>query len=408
MNQAMNAAFRQQFPALSRHYRDHALVYLDGPAGTQVPKAVIDAVAHYYAHYNANSHGAFLTSHETDVMVEQTRQRIADFLGAENAATISLGANMTTLNFALSRGIGRMLRAGDEVLITQLDHEGNRGPWLALRELGIIVREVKLLPSGQLDYADMEAKLTERTRLVAVGYASNILGTVNDLQKVRALTHAAGAWMLVDAVHAAPHLPIDVQAIGCDFLLCSAYKFYGPHVGILYSRPGLLDRIATDRLRTAGQAAPESIETGTMNFAAIAGVKAAIEFIGNQFGTGESWRERLTSAMLKIQAHERTLVTRLYEGLTAIPGVSVLGPSVKEPLRAPTLAIVVDGKRPEWVCARLNEQAIFAWDGHFYALRAVEILGLREKGGVTRMGISAYTTAEEVNRVIHEMEKIAG
>ena len=380
-------------------HKGKPLVFLDGPAGVQVPRQVIDAVSAYYENSNANSHGVFLTSQETDAVLDGTRIRMAEFLGAEGPETISFGQNMTSLNFSLGRAIARTLEPGDEILITQLDHEGNRGPWLALREQGIIVREVRLRKEGVLDYEDLIQKVGERTRLIAVGFASNILGTVNDLTLLRRVAHEAGAWLLVDAVHAAPHFPLDVRTIGCDFLLCSAYKFYGPHVGILYARPGLLDRLQPDRLRTAYQHAPYSIETGTLNHAAIAGVGAAVDFIAAQ-GVGETRRARVTSAMQRIQDHESDLFAILYSGLSALPGIELFGLPPGAGMRAPTLAIGVDGKRPEEVCRLLAEQNIFAWSGHFYAIRATEVLDLAEKGGVTRIGISAYTTQEEVRAAL--------
>lgn len=395
----MNDSFRQLFPALQRRYEGAPLVFLDGPAGTQVPRSVIEAMAHYYENSNANTHGAFITSRETDAVMDQVRSDCAAFLGAEGPHTISLGQNMTSLNFSLARAIGRALQPGDEILITQLDHEANRGPWLSLREAGIIVREVRLLSEGRLDYDDLERKLNDRTRLLAMGYASNILGTVNDVELARRLTHEVGAWLLLDAVHYAPHFPVDVQAVGCDFLLCSAYKFYGPHVGILYSRPGLLDRLPSDRLRTAYQHAPYSIETGTLNHAAMAGVSAAIRFLADQ-GEGDSLRERLTTAMRRIHEHEIELAKILYKGLESLDGVEVIGPTIKDPRRAPTLAVTVEGMRPEAVCHALAERNILGWDGHFYAIRAVEVLGLLEKGGVTRLGVSAYTNEADVQKVL--------
>ena len=396
----MNETFRQLFPALQRRYEGEPLVFFDGPAGTQVPRAVIDAMAHYYETSNANTHGAFITSRETDAVMEQVRDDCAALLGAEGPHTISLGQNMTSLNFSLAHALGRVLQPGDEVLITQLDHEANRGPWLALRDAGLVVREVRLLGDGRLDYDDLERKLTDRTRLLAMGYASNLLGTVNDVETARRLTYEAGAWLLLDAVHYAPHFPVDVQAVGCDFLLCSAYKFYGPHVGILYARPGLLDRLPTDRLRTAGQHAPYSIETGTLNHAAMAGVSAAIRFLAEQ-GAGDRLRDRLTAAMTRIHEHEIELAKRLFKGLEAIDGVEVIGPTIKDPQRAPTLAVTVDGMRPEAVCHALAERNILAWDGHFYALRGVEVLGLLEQGGVTRLGVSAYTNEDDVDKVVN-------
>lgn len=401
----MNTAIRQQFPALQRLHQDRPLLFLDGPAGTQVPQQVMDAISTYYSKSNANTHGTFLTTHETDQILAQTRQNVATFLGAEGAHTISFGQNMTTLNYSLARAIGRHLQEGDEILITQLDHEANRGPWLSLLESGIIVREVRLLANGLLDYEDMAQKINERTRLVAMGYASNILGTINDVAHVRSLTHKVGAWLLLDAVHYAPHLPIDVQAIGCDFLLCSAYKFYGPHVGLLYSKPGLLDRLPTDRLRTAAQVAPYSIETGTLNHAAIAGVDAAIQFIA-QLGDGATLRATLLSAMHQIHAHELKLAQQLFDGLGAIDGITIYGPEIKKGWRAPTLSFSMEGQTATEVCKQLAAQNIFAWDGHFYAIRAVEVLGLLERGGVTRMGISVYTTAEEIDKTIEAVKQI--
>ncbi|MFN7116461.1 MAG: cysteine desulfurase-like protein [Saprospiraceae bacterium] len=401
----MNEIIRQQFPALYRQHNGKPLIFLDGPAGTQVPQMVIDAISDYYKNSNANTHGQFLTTQETDAIMDATRENLAAFLGAEDAHCISLGQNMTTLNFSLSRAIGRMLQPGDEILITQLDHEANRGPWLTLREQGIVVKEVRLLPTGALDYEDMERKLSDRTRLLAIGYSSNILGTVNDVHLARKLTYQVGAWLLLDAVHYTPHLPIDVQAIGCDFLLCSAYKFYGPHIGILYSRPGLLDRLPTDRLRTTYQHAPYSIETGTFNHAAAAGTNAAVNFIAS-LGNGTLQRERLLNAMQQISQHEKNLFIRLYNGLSKIKGVQVLGLPADTALRAPTLSFTVQGKNPTAICQYLAAHNVCAWDGHFYAIRATEILGVLEQGGVTRMGISVYTTAEEVDYTIDLIEKL--
>ena len=401
----MNEQFRQQFPVLQRKHEGSTLVFMDGPGGTQVPQQVIDAIAHYYQNSNANTHGAFITAQETDAVLDAARQAAAHFLGAEGPHTISFGQNMTTLNFSLSRAIGRVLQPGDEVLITQLDHEGNRGPWLSLREQGIIVKEVRLKQKGVLDYEHLAAQLTKRTRLVALGYASNFMGTVNDVKKVRKLAYEAGAWLLLDAVHYAPHFPLDVQQLGCDFLLCSAYKFYGPHIGILYSRPGLLDRLPTDRLRTAAQEAPYSIETGTLNHAALAGLRAAIDFIAAH-GAGSNYREKVVSAMNRIHRHEIALAKHLHAGLTAIKGIDIIGPPIDAPYRAPTLAVRTKGIRPHTVCQQLAARNILAWDGHFYAIRAAEILGLLEKGGVTRLGLAAYSSEEDIERVLEAFRAI--
>ncbi|HZY82021.1 MAG TPA: cysteine desulfurase-like protein [Cyclobacteriaceae bacterium] len=378
---------RSQFPSLARVHNNIPLTYLDAPAGTQVPQQVIDSIANYYKTSNANTHGEFLTTNETDAVITKMRTAMANMLGAEGPETISIGQNMTTLNFALARGIARNLRPGDEVLITQLDHEGNRGPWLMLREFGVNVREVKLSPNGTLDENDFAEKVNEKTRLIAVGLASNALGTVNNVQLARELAYKAGAWLMLDAVAYAPHFKINVQELGCDFLLCSAYKFYGPHVGILYSRPGLLDRVKTDRLRTALQYAPEKIETGTLNHAAIAGVTAAAEFV-------------MSLGYEDIGAHERKLAVRLYDGLCKLKQVKVIGQDFASEHRAPTVSFTFEGKTPTQVCKHLAQQNIFAWDGHFYAQRAIEVLGLYERGGVTRIGMAVYNTPEEIDKTL--------
>jgi len=401
----MNPQLRSQFPSLSRQHNGQPLIYLDGPGGTQVPNRVIDAISHYYENSNANAHGFFPTTIETDQVIDTARQKMADLLGAAGPHTISFGQNMTSLCYALSRAIGKYLQKGDEILITQLDHEANRGPWLALRDQGIVVREVNLLPNGILDYDDFRQKLNERTRLVAMGASSNIIGTVNDFHLVRQLTHQYGAWLLLDAVHYVPHYVIDVQAMDCDFLLCSAYKFYGPHVGILYSRPNLLDQLPTYSLRTAPQQAPYSIETGTLNHAALAGVSAAVDFIAS-IGDGDNQRKRIVSAMNQLSDHERDLLQNLFSGLRQIPNIQVIGTEVVDGQRAPTLSFLAKGMTASQICKALAEKAICAWAGHFYALRSVEVLGLLAGGGVTRFGLSAYNTAEEVDRVLEVVDQI--
>lgn len=403
----MTPDIRLQFPALQRIHNGRELVFLDGPAGVQVPHSVIDSISHYYKNSNANGHGAFITTQETDIIVDETRSRMSTFLGAEGPHTISFGQNMTTLNFSLSQAIRRALHPGDEILITQLDHESNRGPWLELRDKGIVVREVRLLPNGELDYEDFANKINERTRLVAMGYAANIFGTINKVKQIRELTYKVGAWLLVDAVHYAPHLAIDVQDLGCDFLLCSAYKFYGPHVGILYTKPGLLDRLSPDRLRTAAQEAPYSIETGTLNHAALAGVRAAVDFIAS-LGKGDDLRSQILSAMSEIHHHEIALAGQLYDGLSSINGVQVIGPVVSQGDRAPTLSFTLEGKSPNEVCTYLASKNICAWAGHFYALRAIEVLGLLNRGGVTRMGMSLYNLPSEIDYTLEVVAELAG
>jgi cysteine desulfurase family protein (TIGR01976 family) len=296
--------------------------------------------------------------------------------------------------------------AGDEILITQLDHEANRGPWLALTEFGLSVGEINVRQDGTLDYDDARAKISPRTRLVAMGMASNAFGTVNDVHRIRAWTKEADALLLLDAVHYAPHFPIDVQDIGPDFLLCSAYKFYGPHVGILYARPGLLDQLKTDQLRTQENHAPCKIETGTLNHAAIAGVNASVDYIAS-FGHGEDLRTAIVTGMQRIGVFEHHLAVRLYEGLKAIPGVMVRGPSFQSPERAPTVSFTMDGRSPEDVCTRLASEGICAWDGHFYAIRPIEVLGLLDRGGVTRIGISLYNTVEEIDELLKILTGLA-
>lgn len=401
----MNTNLRDKFPSLSRKHSGKNLIFLDGPAGTQVPLKVIDGISDYYKNSNANRHGRFITTQETDEIIQTTRNNVAAFLGAQGGHQISIGQNMTSLNYSLSRAIGRTLFEGDEILITQLDHESNRGPWLALQEFGIVVREVNLLPNGTLDYKDFVSKINERTKLVAMGWASNITGTINDVKRIRKLTYQVGAMLLIDAVHYAAHFSLDVQSIGCDFLLCSAYKFYGPHVGLLYSKAGVLDRLPTDNLRTAEQYAPYKIETGTLNHAAIAGVSAAIDFLAEQ-GSGRNQAAKLNSAMTKIAKHEFKLGRKLYSGIKKIKGVKILGPDFSSPDRAPTISFYSPKLTATQICEALARKNICAWAGHFYAMRATEILGYLDKGGVTRMGISMYTSASEIDKTLKVLSTI--
>ncbi|NNG00603.1 MAG: cysteine desulfurase-like protein [Desulfobacteraceae bacterium] len=397
---------REDFPSLKEEINGHPLAYFDGPGGTQVPQTVIDAVSHYYYTSNANFHGNFITSRRTDEVLEGTRGKIARFLGADGMKNISYGHNMTTLNFSLSRAFGRYLLPGDEILITQLDHEANRGPWLALREKGIVVREVAILPDGTLDYNDFECKLNEKTRLVAMGYSSNVTGTINNVPLVREMTYKVGALLLVDAVHYAPHFPLDVNALGVDFLLCSAYKFYGPHVGILYSNGEILNRLPMYNLRTQLQHAPYCIETGTLNHAAIAGVNAAIDYIGS-FGEGDSNRARIVDAMEKINLYEDALAKDIFKRLNELKNVTVLGPTDPGATKAPTISFDIKGVGPAEVCNYLGEQGICAWNGHFYGIRPTEIFGYLQKGGVTRVGVSVYNTSAEVDRLITAINTLA-
>ena len=400
------AACRRDFPSLSRTHHSLPLAYFDGPGGTQVPQRVLDAMMHYYRTCNANTHGFFVTTRESDEALEEARERLALFLGAPSSRCVSFGHNMTSLNFALARAVGRTLRPGDEILITQLDHEANRGPWLGLRELGVTVREIRLLPSGTLDLEDARGKIGERTRLVAMGCSSNFIGTVNDVETIRKWTYEVGDWLSLDAVHYAPHFPLDVAALGTDFLLCSAYKFYGPHIGVLYAREDLLDQLPTDRLRTQDPRAPYRIETGTLNPAAIVGAGAAVDYLAS-LGRGDSPRQRLVSAMEDLRDFEHGLAKRLWDELEKIPGVTPVGVPFLTPRRAPTVSFTVEGIDPVEVCRALDERALCAWDGHFYGVRPCEVLGLLERGGVTRVGVSLYNTAAEVDRLLEAVREIA-
>jgi cysteine desulfurase family protein (TIGR01976 family) len=402
---------RKDFPALGKTHGSVELAYLDGPAGSQVPAAVIEAIADVYATCNVNTHGNFPPSQEVDRRMQAARETVAVFVGAASADCISFGQNMTTLNYSLSHAIGRTLEEGGgsgdcEVLITELDHEANRGPWLALKERGVRIQEVRLLKNGLLDYDDMAAKITPRTKLFALGASSNALGTVNDIALARRLTHEVGALLLIDAVHYAPHFPLDVTALDVDFLLCSAYKFYGPHVGVLYSKPGALDRLPTDRLKVQDPAAPYRIETGTLNHAAIHGVRAAIDYLA-RWGTGATLRERIVDAMTGISAYEHRLAGMYYDGVRRIRGVQVWGSDFATRARAPTVSITFDKYTAPEAAAALGKQGLCVWDGDFYAARPVEVLGLEKRGGLLRTGVSMYTTEAEIYRLLAAIEQLS-
>ncbi|HEX9945813.1 MAG TPA: cysteine desulfurase-like protein [Thermoanaerobaculia bacterium] len=396
---------RRDFPALERRSGGVPLAFLDGPAGTQVPNAVIEAISGYYRTANANTHGEFPTSRETDRLLHETREVVAAFLGAPDWRSVSFGQNMTTLTYSLSYALAREMAPGDEIVITQIDHEANRGPWQSLQERGIVVREAAMRPDGRLDPDDLARQITERTRLVAFNMASNVLGTVSDAALARRLSKEAGAWLLLDAVHYAAHFPVDVVALNADFLLCSAYKFYGPHVGILYTRPGLLERLRTDRLRTQEEEAPWRMEMGTLNHAALIGTKATVEYIAS-WGEGGTLRERIVSAMDGIAAYEHELGAYYFDRVRRLPGVTVWGPDFSEP-RAPTVSITIDGVRPTDAARALGEQGLQVWDGHFYGLRPIEVLGLADQGGVLRTGIAMYNIRQEIDRLLAGVSELA-
>ncbi len=396
---------REDFPALRRTIGGHPLGFLDGPGGTQVPQAVIDAISECYRTCNVNTHGNFPPSAELDARLLSVRSAVADLLGAAGPERISIGQNMTTLAFSLSRAIARTIRPGDEVLITQLDHEANRGPWQELRSRGAVVREVPLLPAGELDYAAMKELMTPRTRLLALGCSSNAIGTVNDLKTARQLTREVGALLVLDAVHYAPHFPIDVQILDPDFLLCSAYKFYGPHVGILCSRPGALESLEPEKLSVQDDAAPYRIETGTLNHPAIEGVGAAVRYLA-QLGSGASRRAALHTAIAAIAVYEHKLGAHLWSALEAIPGVRLWGVPFGRAQRAPTVSFTLHGTDPARIAQALGAVGICVWDGNFYAPRPLEILAI-PGGSLVRVGFSLYNTEEETSRLIAVIESMS-
>ena len=396
---------RQDFPSLIRTVDGHPIAYLDGPGGTQVPKPVLDAMIDCYHNRNVNTHGNFVPSAELDERLLEARSAVADLLGARGHEQISIGQNMTTLAFSLSHAIGRTIKPGDEILITQLDHEANRGPWQRLTEHGAVIREVPLLPTGELDYAAMQGLMTDRTRLLALGCSSNAIGTVNDLKLARELTRAVGALLVLDAVHFAPHFPIHVEQLDPDFLLCSAYKFYGPHVGILYSRPGALSALTTDKLIVQDDDAPYRIETGTLNHPAIEGVGAAVEYLA-RFGRGSTRKETVHDAIAAIAVYEHELGQHLWSSLEGLPRVRLWGVDFSRPMRAPTVSFTVDDVEAGSIAKALGKMGICVWDGNFYAPRPVEIMNIPGKA-LVRVGFSMYNTKDEAERLVQCVAALA-
>jgi cysteine desulfurase family protein (TIGR01976 family) len=395
---ASTAEIRSHFPALDRQHQGRPVAYFDGPGGTQVPRVVVDAVSDYLLHHNANTHWRYPTSAETDAALEEARRALGDFLGAA-PDEVAFGANMTTLTFHLARALGRGWGPGDEVVVTELDHHANVDPWRALeKERGLTVRVVRMRPEdGQLDWTDLERAVGPRTRLLAVGVASNALGTVNDVARAAALAHAHGALVFADAVHSAPHLLPDVRALGCDFLACSAYKFYGPHVGVLWGRRALLAVLDVPRLQPADDAPPERLETGTLNHEGIVGAGAAVDFLAS-LAPASSRRESLRAAFAALHERGQELVARLWQGLQAVKGVRLFGPPPTA-ARTPTVAFTVAGRVSEEVAEALARRAVFVSHGDFYAATAVARLG-HAADGVVRAGAACYTTAEEVDRLV--------
>ena len=406
-------ALRRRFPALAIEQDGRPVALFDGPGGTQVPDTVIEAVARYYRESNANSGGSFLTSERSDAISAEAHEAAADMIGAGDPHEITFGPNMTTLSFHLSRSIAAALEPGDEIVLTGLDHHANVDPWLGIardRGLGVRMWEPRL-DDCTLRLEDLEPLLGPRTRLVCVGWASNAVGTINPVAEIVARAHDAGAWTFLDAVHAAPHLPIDVQAIGTDFLACSAYKFFGPHQGILYGRSDILDALPTYKLEPAHH----RFETGTQSFEGQAGTLAAIEYlasVGVDHGSAEAAdgrRERVRAGMSAIRGYEMTLYERLAAGLEQIPGLRLHGITERAQFdsRTPTAAVTVDGTAPGAIAEALGRQGIAVWAGDFYATGLIRRLGLEGRGGVLRIGLTHYNTAAEVDRLVGALASVA-
>jgi cysteine desulfurase family protein (TIGR01976 family) len=396
---------RAQFPALERRHSGYPVAYFDGPGGTQVPRAVVEAMNDYLYHHNANTHWAYPTSAETDALIEGARAALADFFNA-TSTEIVFGLNMTTLTYHLSRALGYQFSAGDEIVVTELDHHGNVAPWRQLaKERGVTIRSVKMDPAtGQLHWQEFEQLVTPRTKLVAVGAASNALGTINDIARAVHLARQVGALAFVDAVHYAPHELVDVRALDCDFLACSAYKFYGPHIGVLYGRAALLESIDFPKLIPAPDYAPDRAETGTQNHEGMVGAAAAVDFLAS-LANGGTRRERLETAFSALHQRGVALLTKLWEGLAAIEGVRLYGPSPEAP-RTPTVSFTLDGYSSLAVAEHLAERGVFASNGDFYAWTVVERLGLVEEG-LLRAGCACYTTDEEVERLLDGVGHLA-
>jgi cysteine desulfurase family protein (TIGR01976 family) len=408
-----SAWVRQQFPSLQTQVNGETAAFLDGPAGTQVPRQVVDAISNYLLHDNANTCGAFATSRQNDAMIAGARQAMADFFNCAPDEVI-FGQNMTTITFALSRAFGRELKAGDEIVVTTLDHDANVAPWRALEEKGVVIRQVDIHESDcTLDLEDLKRKITNKTRLVAVGYASNAVGTINPVAEITRLAHAAGALVFIDAVHYAPHGAIDVKALDCDFLACSPYKFFGPHMGTLYGKREHLLRFSPYKVRPAPNELPDRWETGTQVQELIAGIAAAVDYLA-ELGrkhdpAAQDRRSALLAAYRVTRDHEMALFAELMEGLLAIPGLRLFG--IKDfkrfNERCSTLSVRLEAHTPTEVATFLGERGIFTWDGNFYALNLTERLGVQSSGGLLRIGLVHYNTADEVERLLAALREFA-
>lgn len=405
---------RAQFPSLQLQVNGYAAAFLDGPAGTQVPKQVMDAVQSYFLNSNANTCGAFATSRSNDAIIASARAAMADFFNCDKDEII-FGQNMTTITFALSRAIGRELNSGDEIVVTTLDHDANVAPWRALEEKGVVIRQVDIRESDcTLDLDDLKEKITAKTKLVAVGYASNAVGTINPVAEITKLAHAAGALMFIDAVHYAPHGPIDVRALGCDFLVCSPYKFFGPHMGTLYGKREHLLRLRPYKVRPAPDSLPDRWETGTQVQELIAGIGAAVDYLA-ELGrrcdpVAKDRRSALLASYRATRQHEMALLSRLIEGLLAIPGLRFFGISDPKQFqqRCSTVSLRLANYTPAETATFLGERGIFTWDGNYYALNLTERLGVEAIGGLLRIGLVHYNTAEEVDRLLTALREFSG
>jgi cysteine desulfurase family protein (TIGR01976 family) len=406
---------RSQFPALARKVNGQDVAYFDGPAGTQVPQRVIDAVSHYLAHTNANHGGLFATSQESDEIVADAHRALAAFLGADDPDAVVFGQNMTSLTFALSRSVAKTWRSGDEIVVTRLDHDANVTPWvLAAQDAGVVVKYVRFREADcTLDLDDFHAQLSPRTRLVAVGCASNATGGINPLGEICRAAHDFGAWVFLDAVHFAPHRLIDVQFLGCEFLACSAYKFFGPHIGVLWGRRDLLEALPAYKVRPAPDSLPWKWMTGTQSHEAIAGARAAVDYladIGRLVRPDETLDRRaaLREAFRAIAAHERELVRQLLAGLAQLEDVKVWGITDLQRLdeRLPTVSLTHAKMKPAELAVQLAGRGIFVWHGNYYALQLTEALGL-EPDGMLRIGLVHYNTREEVDRLIGALTTVS-
>jgi cysteine desulfurase family protein (TIGR01976 family) len=408
-----SAWVRAQFPSLQLVVNGHPAAFLDGPAGTQVPKQVMDAVQNYFLGSNANTCGAFLTSQRNDAMIASARAAMADFFHCDRDE-VFFGQNMTTITFSLARAIGRELKPGDEIVVTTLDHNANVAPWRALEEKGVIIRQVDIRKADcTLDLDDLKRKIFAKTKLIAVGYASNAVGTINPVAEITRLAHDVGALIFIDAVHYAPHGPIDVRALDCDFLICSPYKFFGPHMGTLYGKREHLLRFKPYKVRPASDLLPDRWETGTQVQELIAGIEAAVNYLAelgrHHEASSTDRRSALLAAYRATMQHERNLVTRLIEGLLQIPNLKFFGITDPERFgeRCSTVSVRIGDHNPTVIAKFLGDRGIFTWDGNYYALNLTERLGVEQHGGLLRIGLVHYNTTEEVERLLAALREFA-